>query len=224
MGSLKGFEPARHTMAQVYEYFGLCAIHGGTFMLSKGVDGFEYGADGRVCGVRSGDEVAREKLVICDPSYAPEKKRCVVGRVIRAICILGAPVPNTDDKASCQVIFTASQMKRQNDIFVMVVSNSHCVCPKGKYLAIVSTTVETQQPQEEIKPALKLLGQVEHVLCQVSDLYMPTDAGTEGIFVTSSVDANSHLESASQEVLHMWRHIFGEELVLTVHKDAQPAE
>merc|ERR1719473_200603 len=73
----------------------LSAIHGGTYMLNKVVDGFEYGPDGKVCGVRSGEEVAKCKAVICDPSYANAEKTTVTGRVIRAICILGAPIPET---------------------------------------------------------------------------------------------------------------------------------
>ena len=62
---------------------------------------------------------------------------------------------------------TASQMKRKTDIYVMMVSNSHMVAAKNKYIAIVSTTVETNRPQEEIKPALKLLGPIEHIMCTV---------------------------------------------------------
>ena len=72
-------------------------------MLNKPVDGFEYDADGKVCGVRSGNEVARTKLVICDPSYAPANKVRQTGQVIRAICILNAPIPNTDNKNSVQI-------------------------------------------------------------------------------------------------------------------------
>lgn len=198
----------------------LSAIHGGTYMLNKPVDGFEYDESGRVCGVRSGNEVAKTKLVICDPSYVPDNKRRAVGQVIRAICILGGPIPNTDDKSSAQIILTASQMNRKNDIYVMMVSNSHCVSAKNKYIAIVSTMVETQNPSEEIKPALRLLGNIEHIMCTVSTLFVPSDAGTDGVFVTSSYDATSHFESASQEVMNMWRHIFGQDLELTVHKDA----
>ncbi len=59
-------------------------------------------------------------------------------------------------------------MKRKNDIYVMMVSNAHAVSAKGKYIAIVSTTVETQRPDEEIKPALRLLGKIEHIMCTVS--------------------------------------------------------
>jgi len=199
----------------------LSAIHGGTYMLNKPIDGFEYDEQGKVCGVRSGSEVARTKLVICDPSYAPENKRRPIGQVIRAICILGAPIPNTGDVSSVQIILTADQMKRKTDIYVMMVSNSHMVAAKNKYIAIVSTTVETAKPEEEIKPALKLLGPIEHIMCTVSTLFAPTDKGEDGVFVTSSYDATSHFESASLDVMHMWKRMFGEELVLTVHKDAE---
>ena len=56
---------------------------------------------------------------------------------------------------------------------------------------------------------------------QVSTLYSPTDNGEDGVHVTSSYDATSHFESASQDVMTMWKKMFGEELVLTVHKDAE---
>lgn len=46
------------------------------------------------------------------------------------------------------------------DIYVCVVSNTHQVCPKGFYLAIVSTTVETSSPEQELKPGLDLLGPI----------------------------------------------------------------
>lgn len=48
----------------------LAAIHNGTYMLNKPVTGLEFDENGKVCGVRSGEEVAKAKLVICDPSYA----------------------------------------------------------------------------------------------------------------------------------------------------------
>jgi Rab GDP dissociation inhibitor len=60
--------------------------------------------DGKVTGIRSGEEVAKAPLVICDPSYAPSSKVKVVGKIIRAICILDHPIPNTNDSASAQII------------------------------------------------------------------------------------------------------------------------
>ena len=42
-----------------------------------------------------------------------------------------------------------------------VVSFAHNVAKKGYYLAIVSTTVETDNPEAELKPGLAILGSVE---------------------------------------------------------------
>lgn len=39
----------------------------------------------------------------------------------------------------------------------MMVSNEHSVCANGFYIAIISTMVETNNPIQELKPALDLL-------------------------------------------------------------------
>ena len=127
-------------------------------MLDKKVDEIVY-ENGKVVGVRSGDEIAKCSQVICDPSYAPEKVH-TTDRVIRAICLLKGPIPNTDGVDSFQLIIPQNQVKRKNDIHIAGVSASHNVCEKNHYLAIVSTVVETANPQEEIQPGLALLGPI----------------------------------------------------------------
>ena len=42
-----------------------------------------------------------------------------------------------------------------------MVSFAHCVAPKGKYIAIVSTEVETAKPLEELAAGIHLLGKIE---------------------------------------------------------------
>jgi len=42
-----------------------------------------------------------------------------------------------------------------------VVSFAHNVAAKGFYIAIVSTTVETSNPEAELKPGLDLLGEIK---------------------------------------------------------------
>jgi Rab GDP dissociation inhibitor len=200
----------------------LSAIHRGTYMLNKPVDKLEFGPDGKVIGVRSGDEVAKAPLVICDPSYADPAKTVVKGKIIRAICILGAPIPNTNTKeggaaTSCQIILPQKQLKRKNDIYVMMVSWAHCVAAKDKYVAIVSTVVETGDPEKEIAPALALLGPILEKFVQVSEYREPTDDGTKDqVFVTASYDPTSHFEDASKEVLTIWKRIMGSDLDLTI--------
>ena len=55
----------------------------------------------------------------------------------------------------------SSQCFSLADIYVCVVSDAHQVCAKGYYLAIVSTTVETDNPVAELQPGLDLLGAIE---------------------------------------------------------------
>lgn len=200
----------------------LSAIHRGTYMLHKPVDGFVYDDAGRVTGVKSGDEVAKCKMVICDPSYAEPTRFQVKGKIIRAICILGAPIPQTTNKdgnpaLSCQIIIPQKQMKRRNDIYIMMVSWAHSIAAKDKYVAIVSTVVESSSPEKEIEPALKLLGPILEKFVIISDICEPVSDGVkDGVFVTTSYDPTSHFEDASKEVLAMWKLIAGSDLDLTV--------
>jgi Rab GDP dissociation inhibitor len=92
----------------------LCAIHGGTYMLNTPVDEIMI-ESGKVTGVRVGTDVAKAPLVICDPSYVKGlNKTRVVGRVIRAICILDHPIPDTNDVPSIQIILPQRQLKRSS--------------------------------------------------------------------------------------------------------------
>jgi len=78
----------------------LCAIHGGTYMLNTKVDEILV-ENGKCVGIRSGEETAKAPMVICDPSYvAGMNKTKVVGKVVRAICLLDKPIPNTKDVPS----------------------------------------------------------------------------------------------------------------------------
>ncbi|RIB26111.1 GDP dissociation inhibitor [Gigaspora rosea] len=86
----------------------LSAIYGGTYMLDKTVDEIVYDADDRVCGVRSGNET---KQVISDPSYFKNKVHNV-RKVIRAICMLKHPIPNTGNADSIQLVIPQKKSKK----------------------------------------------------------------------------------------------------------------
>lgn len=128
----------------------LCAIHGGTYMLNTQVDEILM-EDGKAKGIRSGDQTATAPLVICDPSYVNNDSRVKpVGKVIRAICLLDHPIPNTKDAPSIQIILPAKQIGKKTDTYISMVSYSHLICAKGIYVAIISATVETDDPENEI--------------------------------------------------------------------------
>lgn len=88
----------------------LCAIHGGTFMLNKGIDEILFDSNGKAWGVRGDNEVAKAGIIVGDPSYFPSQKTRVVGKVVRSICILDHPIGGTDNAESVQIIIPASQV------------------------------------------------------------------------------------------------------------------
>ena len=61
----------------------LSAVYGGTYMLDKPVDEIVM-ENGKVVGVRSGNEIAQCDMVICDPSYVRDKVK-KVGQVRQLI-------------------------------------------------------------------------------------------------------------------------------------------
>lgn len=193
----------------------LSAVYGGTYMLDKPVDEIVYDADGKFSGVRSGEEVAKAKIVIGDPTYFPSKVQRTGERVIRAICILNHPVPNTHDLDSLQIVIPQNQVKRKHDIYIAVVSSTHNVCPKGYYLAIVSTIIETDNPHVELEHAFKLLGPRLDTLISITDLYEPiSDGKKDNVFISRSYDASSHFESTTDDVKDIYERLSGKPLVV----------
>jgi Rab GDP dissociation inhibitor len=195
----------------------LCAIHGGTYMLNTPVDEILM-EEGKAVGVRCGNETARAPIVICDPTYVKDmNKTQVTSKVIRAICIMDHPIANTNDVTSVQIILPQNQTGRKSDIYVTMVSNAHAVCSAGLYIAIVSTTVETDEPEKEIQSAMALLGNVLEVFIQISDVHEPINNPAEdALFITKSYDATSHFETSSKDVLALYEKITGEKLDLNI--------
>ncbi|XP_031622857.1 rab GDP dissociation inhibitor alpha [Contarinia nasturtii] len=189
----------------------LSAIYGGTYMLDKPVDEIVFGDDGKVVGVRSGEEIAKCKQVYCDPSYIPEKVR-KTGQVIRCICLLDHPVTNTKDALSTQIIIPQKQVGRQSDIYVMVTSYTHQVASKGWFIGMVSTTVETDNPEAEIAPGLALLAPIAHKFVSITDYVEPIDKGLESqVFISESYDATTHFETTCLDVVDIFKRGTGEE-------------
>ncbi|QQP56338.1 Rab GDP dissociation inhibitor [Caligus rogercresseyi] len=153
---------------------------------------------GKVVGVRSGDEVAKCKQVYCDPSYAKELVK-KTGRVIRVICLLDHPIPNTKDGLSTQIIIPQKQVHRNSDIYVTMVSYTHQVAGKNWFVAMVSTNVETEDPRAKLHP--------------VSDSWGPSDKSlsTSRTPTNPTYDATSHFETTCTDVLDIFKRGTGEE-------------
>jgi len=199
----------------------LSSIFGGTYMLQKPIEEIVYGPDGKAVGVKSEGEVAKCKFVVGDPSYFPDKVK-KVGKVVRVICILNHSIPNTNNENSLQIILPQREMKRKFDVYVMCISSEFFVVPKGKFMAIVSTNCETNNPEAELKPALDLLGPIEQKFMSVCDLYEPlSDGSKDQVFISTSYDGVSHWETSCEDVLSIYRRITGHEMDLTPMKQPE---
>lgn len=113
-----------------------------------------------------------------------------------------------------------------------MVSATNLVASKGWYIAMVSTTVETANPEAEILPGLQLLGPIAEKcvafvnisrifeiigkfysrFVTVSDELAPVDMGAESqVFISEYYDATSHFETTCRDVLAIWRRAQGKE-------------
>jgi len=156
------------------------------------------------------------KKILADPSYFPGKVQ-VTGHVLKAICILNHPLAGTDNSDSCQLIIPQSQVGRNHDIYIAVVSSAHSVCPKGYYIAIVSTIAETTANHHlELAPGFERLGKIEEkFMGPPIPLYEPLESGmNDNIFISKSYDATSHFETTTDDVKDIYRRAEGHELVV----------
>jgi len=98
----------------------------------------------------------------------------------------------------------------------MLVSDIHQVCKKGFWVAVISTDVETNDPHSEIKPAFDIIGNPCEMFVTISELHEPTNPGMpeDNIFITKTLDATSHFESAAEDVLRIYKLITGKDLDL----------
>jgi Rab GDP dissociation inhibitor len=200
----------------------ICAIHGGTFMLNQDVDKILYNEQGQAYGIMAnGNQMATAKMVIGDPSYFPTEKLKPTGVVVRCICILNHPIPNTGDAESVNIIIPGPQVGRTNDIFVCCVGHGLAVSAPGVYIAIVSTLVEKGEPDKDIAPGLQLLGPILKRFTSVSTTYEPVEDGSrDKCFISGSFDATSHFENDVEDMLSLYKRVTGEELDMTINADS----
>jgi len=200
----------------------ICAIHGGTYMLNQDIDEIVYDDKGQATGVKAGKQMAKASMVIGDPSYFPAEKIKPTGVLVRCICILNHPVPNTADAESVQIIIPGPQVGRKNDIFVCCVGNALAVSAPGIYIAIVSTIVEKGSPDEDVAPGLHLLGPILKRFTSVSTTFEPVgDGSADKCYISSSFDATSHFESDVHDLLSLYERVSGEKLDMDISAEVE---
>jgi len=228
-----------HGLGELPERFSfLSAVYGGTYALNTPLQEILYDGAGKVSGVKFPHPLTKEetiiktKKVIADPTYflGDSSRIKAVGKLVRAICILDHAVEGTDNAESAQIIIPASQMGRKNDIYISVVSSAFNVCPKGFYLASVSTMIEkpdSGNPHAELEPGFERLGlgsgrlgEKEEKFISVVDLYEPVEDGTrDNVYISRSYDATTHFETCTDDVKDIYRRVEGKNLVIKERKD-----
>ena len=165
-------------------------------------------------------QVAKATMVIGDPSYFPREKVSSTGKVVRSICFLNHPIPNTNNAESSQIIIPGVNVGRKNDIFVCMVSSAHQISAQGIFVAIVSTKVETSNPGQEIMPGLQLLGPILKRFDSVAETYEPKDDGlSDRCFISESFDSLSHFEKDVDDMLSLYERVTGEHLDMSINAD-----
>lgn len=86
----------------------------------------------------------------------------------------------------------------------MMVSSVHSISKQGYYVAIISTTVETNNPEQEIQGALDLCGKVKEKFITITERYVPSTKSADGLFISETFDATSHFENETEAVLRMY--------------------
>jgi Rab GDP dissociation inhibitor len=211
----------------------LCSVYGGTYILETGVEKTFYDEKGHVTGIEVKGRInglVKCDTIVGDPSYFKQsetEKVVKTGKIIRCTCVMDHPIPDTNNAKACQIIIPQKQISktRKNDIYIVQISDAHYVCPKGKYIAIIATTVETDKPQDEIKIALGLLGKVEKTFISIVDTYGPKEDGKkDGVFISSSVDSSTHFETTAQDALNLYERITGKKFDVTKSKEDRDKE
>lgn len=140
------------------------ALFGTLFMLNAKIDCVHPQGRLDITDPNGGAHRISASRIIADPSYYPGST--VLKRIIRCIMIL-----RTDTPESRNIIFLKRQLDRSHDIFCVVLGPDEMAAPAGYEVGILSTVMETEDPDAEIEPVLhnfnivKKYTEVRSLLC-----------------------------------------------------------
>lgn len=181
------------------------AVNGAVFRLNTPVLGIERDGEGFVVWIHDPIEnkrtSVRARCLLGEPSYFMESVR-VVCRVIRCICIVKGDVELIRDTPSAQVIFLASELKRRNDIFLLILGERECSAPRGYKIATISTVLEGEDPVEETRFVVERLGRVVRMYTTVRHVYEPGPC-PKNTFISRTIDQSTHFESLYADIVRL---------------------
>ena len=144
-----------------------------------------------------GDKAARSPLVVGDSTWFRDDRQKKVGKCIRSICILNHPIEGCEQGKSVAIGFFKKQLvkagysPKEEDIHCLCLSWKMKVCPKGIYIAVISTNIETPKPEKELNVVFDMMGDVVEHFTSISTLYRPRKATKrQGIFIFKTADAS----------------------------------
>lgn len=135
-------------------------------------------------------------VIISDPSYATNYKDGY--EIIRAIVITKGDSDVTSRAPSSQIIFLKSELKRNNDVFLVVLGKGEEATPEGYKVCIISTVKETDDPEKEIQIVVDKLGTIIDKFIDVKKVINPEN--NSNIIYTRGVDQSPHFESLYDEI------------------------
>merc|ERR1712032_1506164 len=94
---------------------------------------------------------------------------------------------------------------------------NHPIAPKGKYIAIVSTEVETDNPLRELAAGIQLLGKIEERFDSVEDgLSGKAGRAADNCHISASYDGTSHFQSVAADVVRIYKAVTGEDIDMSI--------
>ncbi|KAM0680080.1 hypothetical protein GINT2_001772 [Glugoides intestinalis] len=169
------------------------SLHGAVFMLKAEI----VEINEQTVTVRDPDgeiRVIKAKRLIADPKYWPDSK--VEKEVIRCIILLKKGYHD-----SRNIIFLKRQLKRQHDVFCVVLGHAEGVCPEGYEVAILSTVRETEEPpKEEIEAVLKNFNGIADFI-EIRKIF--TNESTGNVYFTKNVDESALLDNVYDDIVEL---------------------
>ncbi|KAF7701493.1 putative secretory pathway GDP dissociation inhibitor 1 [Cucumispora dikerogammari] len=137
----------------------------------------------------------KARNILADPTYLPEDTQLKY-EIIRCICIIRGKTAFLEENISAQITFLASDLKRKNDIFLLILGEREKTTIDGYKIAIISTIKETTVPEDEISFVISKLGNLIHKFLRVDEVRGPfSEFKSRGIYISQSIDHTPSLES-----------------------------
>lgn len=213
----------------------LAAVHGGVYMLRRPVKSINYDEDGKVVSVTTeSDGTAKLKKggkLLADASYFLDtlgkkdakikKRRHGIARWIFICKQEHLDAANLiAKKPSGQIIITGAKAKRAHDIYISVLSHDQKIAPKGYAVITISSKVEKQTEKEqklELDIAKKLVpDKYLQDFFIYTDCYVAcNDPRKDNIFITETMDATTHFQAATREVMTIYQLMTGQAVDLS---------